>query len=100
MARYIRNTSSASAAKAGSGATGCPSGSRICRYWILNSATVRMRELCQGATPRAALRRAGISGPVTTGKVLLGLHLDEPARGAQVFQLQPLAVIQRRRCGG
>src|SRR5580704_10343280 len=87
----MRFSSAASVAKAGSVATALPRGSRICRYWILNSATLRMRELCQAAE---------ISGTVLTGQVGLSLHFDEPARGAQEFRAQCLAVIQRVRRGG
>src|SRR5277367_4776264 len=85
IARYMRVSSAASWAKAGSAATALPRWSRICRYWILKSATVRMRELCQAAA---------ISGTVLTGQVLLSLHFDQTARGARKFRTQRLTVIQ------
>src|SRR5208283_1120231 len=93
MARYMRTTSPTSSAKPGSGATSTPWGSRICLYSILNSAAVRIRELCQGLA-------ASASCTVAPREITLGLHLGEPAGGAPKLALQSVAAIQRRRRGG
>ena len=61
-------------------------------YSILNSATVGIGELCQGAEHSA-------SGMVAAGEISLRLHLDQAAGRALKLESKALAAIKALRAG-
>jgi hypothetical protein len=66
----------------------------------LNSATIFIRELCQGLPANARAADFQDERPLWTmlsGKIVLRLHFDEAARGALKIELQSFAAVELRR---